>query len=144
MNTNVKPVWKIVGIVVGVLILLLIAIPLFINVNNFRPQIESNLSSALGRQVKVGNLSLSVLSGEVKADQLSIADDPKFSNSAFIQAKALAVGVELMPLIFSKQLNVTKIELQHPRDLLASRSRRSMEFFIAGRSVERRHGKTGQ
>jgi AsmA protein len=118
VNTTVKPVWKIVGIVVGVLILLLIAIPLFINVNNFRPQIESNLSSALGRQVKVGNLSLSILSGNVKADQLSIADDPKFSNSAFIQAKALAVGVELMPLIFSKQLNVTKIEIEHPEIFL--------------------------
>ncbi len=118
MSTAIKPVWKIVGIVAGVIILLLIAIPLFINVNNYRPQIESNLSSALGRQVKVGNLSLSIFSGSVKADQLSIADDPKFSTSPFIQAKALAVGVELMPLIFSKKLNVTNIEIEHPEIFL--------------------------
>ncbi len=118
MTTPVKPVWKIVGIVVGIIVLVLIAIPLFIDVNNYRPQIESNLSSALGRQVKVGNLSLSILSGSVKADQLSIADDPKFSTSPFIQAKALAVGVELMPLVFSKKLNVTNINIEHPEIFL--------------------------
>ena len=70
---------RIVGIVIGVLILLLIAIPLFVNVNNFRPEIESSLSSALGRPVKVGNLSLSIFSGSVKADQLTIADDQQFA-----------------------------------------------------------------
>ena len=93
---------KVVGIIVGLLIVAAIALPFLINVNSFRPQIESNLSSALGRPVKVGNLSLSILSGSVEADQLSIADDPKFSNTPFIQAKSLQVGVELVPLIFSK------------------------------------------
>jgi AsmA protein len=110
-----KKVLKIVGIVVGVLLLLVIAVPFFINVNNYRPQIESNLSSALGRPVKVGNLSLSILSGSVEANQLSIADDPKFSNNSFIQAKSLKVGVELMPLIFSKQLNVTHLVIEQPQ-----------------------------
>jgi AsmA protein len=110
-----KKVLKIVGIVVGVALLLVIAVPFFINVNNYRPQIESNLSSALGRPVKVGNLSLSILSGSVEANQLSIADDPKFSNNSFIQAKSLKVGVELMPLIFSKQLNVTHLVIEQPQ-----------------------------
>jgi AsmA protein len=113
-----KPVVKIVGIIVAVLIVLVVALPFFINVNNYRPEIESSLTSALGRPVKVGNLSLSILSGSVKADQLTIGDDPKFSNSPFIQAKALAVGAELMPLIFSKKLNVTKIVIDHPEIFL--------------------------
>jgi AsmA protein len=103
---------------VAVLIVLVVALPFFINVNSYRPEIESSLTSALGRPVKVGNLSLSILSGSVKADQLSIGDDPKFSNSPFIQAKALAVGAELMPLIFSKKLNVTKIVIDHPEIFL--------------------------
>jgi AsmA protein len=50
----------------------------------------------------------------VQADQLSIADDPKFSNAPFIQAKTLRVGVELIPLIFSKRLNITKIVIDRP------------------------------
>lgn len=109
---------RIVAIVAAVLIVALIAIPLFVNVNTYRPEIESNLSSALGRPVKVGNLSLSIFSGSVTADQLTIGDDPKFSTSPFIQAKALAVGAELMPLIFSKKLNVTKIVIDHPEIFL--------------------------
>ncbi|MFY9845453.1 MAG: AsmA family protein [Terriglobales bacterium] len=109
-----KPAVKISAIVVAVLIVLIIAIPFLVDVNNFRPQIESNLGAALGRPVKVGNLGLSIFSGSVEADQLSIADDPKFSSAPFIQAKTLKVGVELLPLIFSKQLNVTNLTIDHP------------------------------
>ena len=110
-----KNVLKVAGIVVAVLIVVAIVLPLLVNVNSFRPQIESTLSSALGRPVKVGNLSLSILSGSVEADQLSIADDPKFSSAPFIQAKSLQVGVELLPLIFSKRLNVTQLLIEHPQ-----------------------------
>ncbi len=51
-----KPAVKIAAIVVAVLIVVIIALPLLVDVNTFRPQIESSLSSALGRPVKVGNL----------------------------------------------------------------------------------------
>jgi AsmA protein len=118
----VKTVLKVVGIVVALLIVVAIVLPFLVNVNSFRPQIESNLSSALGRPVKVGDLRLGIFSGSVGADQLSIADDPKFSSAPFIQAKSLQVGVELMPLIFSKQLNVTRILIDHPEiNLLRNR-----------------------
>ncbi len=110
-----KTVVKVVGVVVVLLIVAAIALPFLVNVNNFRPQIESNISAALGRPVKVGNLSLSIFAGSVEADQLSIADDPKFSSAPFIQAKSLRVGVELLPLIFSKHLNVTRIVIDHPQ-----------------------------
>jgi len=109
-----KNIVKIVGIIVALLIVIGIALPFFVNVNNFRPQIESNLSTALNRPVKVGNLSLSILGGSVEANELSIADDPKFSNAAFLQAKSLGVGVELMPLIFSKELHVTHLTIDQP------------------------------
>lgn len=105
---------KIVGIVIAVLVVVAIALPLLINVNSFRPQIESTLTSALGRAVKVGNLSLSILSGSVDASDLSVADDPKFSTGPFLQAKSLGVGVELMPLIFSKELHVTHLTIDQP------------------------------
>jgi len=105
---------KIAGIVIVVLLLIVITIPFLINVNSFRPKLESALTEALGREVKVGNLSLSILSGSVSAEDLSIADDPAFSKDAFIRAKSLKVGVEVMPLIFSKALHVTDITLDKP------------------------------
>jgi AsmA protein len=105
---------KIIGTVVVVLIVIVIAIPFFIDANAFRPRLESELTQVLGRQVKVGNLSLSLLSGGVGADDISIADDPAFSKTPFVQAKSLKVGVELIPLIFSKTLNITNLTLDQP------------------------------
>src|SRR4051812_2750821 len=106
---------KIVAIIIGLLIVLLIALPFVIDANIFKPKLESELTDALGRQVKVGNITLSLLSGGVAADNISIADDPQFSNSPFVQAKSLKVGVEVMPLIFSKTLNVTNLTLDQPQ-----------------------------
>jgi AsmA protein len=106
---------KILGIVILVLIVIIIVVPFFIDANVFRPKLESELSSALGRQVKVGNLSLALWSGSVKADDISIADDPAFSTAPFVKAQSLSVGVEMIPLIFSKTLNVTNLTLNSPQ-----------------------------
>ena len=106
---------KIVAIVVVVLVVLLAVAPFLIPVNQFRPTIEEKASAALGRKVEVGNLSLSLFSGSLGADNLSIADDPKYSKSAFLTAKSVNVGVEIMPLIFSKTLNVNEIVIDSPQ-----------------------------
>ena len=105
---------RIVAIVVAVLIVLLVVAPFLIPVDKFRPTIEEKASQALGRNVQLGNLSLSLFSGSLSAESLSIGDDPKFSKSAFLTAKSLKVGVEIMPLIFSKTLNVTGITIDSP------------------------------
>lgn len=128
-----KRILKIVAIVVAVLIVILIAVPFFIDANAFRPKLESELTDALGRQVKVGNLSLSLLSGSVGADDISIADDPEFSKSPFVTAKSLKVGVEVMPLIFSKTLNVTELTLNEPEiSLVKSENGEKWNFSSIG------------
>jgi len=128
-----KRILKIAAIVVGILIVIVIALPFLIDVNTFRPKLESELTDALGRQVKVGNLSLSLLSGGVTADDISIADDPEFSKTPFVQAKALTVGVELIPLIFSKTLNVTELTLKQPEiSLVKSENGEKWNFSSLG------------
>src|SRR5215813_8419618 len=102
-------------IAVGILVLILIVVPFLIPVNRFRPTIEEKASAALGRKVQVGDLSLSLLGGALTAKDLSVGDDPKFSPSPFLTAKSLSVGVEMMPLLFSKQLNVTGITIDEPQ-----------------------------
>ncbi len=110
-----KRALQIIGIVIVVLIVIAIALPFVINVNTFRPQIESQLSSVLGRQVKIGNLHLSIITGSVSADNVSISDDPSFSSSPFIRANSLKVGVRVIPLVFSKSLQVTDLTLDQPQ-----------------------------
>src|SRR6476660_9867581 len=131
-----KRVLKIIGIVVVVILLAVIALPFLVNVNSFRPTLESELSTALGRQVKVSNLSLSILSGSVSAEDLSISDDPAFSKTAFIQAKSLKVGVEVMPLILSKTLHITDITLDRPEISLLRDASGKWNFSSLGNSSE--------
>jgi AsmA protein len=130
-----KRALKIVGIVIVVILVILIALPFLINVDSFRPRLESELTTALGRQVKVGNLSLSILGGSVSAQDLSIADDPAFSKDPFIRAKALNVGVEVMPLIFSKIVHVTDLTLDTPQISLLRSASGTWNFSSIGASA---------
>ena len=132
----ISPRMKIIGIIVAVVIVILLCIPLFINANTFRPALETDLTQALGRQVKVGNLSLSIFTGSVTADNISIADDPAFSKTDFVQAKSLKVGVELIPLIFSKTLHVTELTLKQPEiSLVRSQNGEQWNFSSLGNSA---------
>lgn len=104
----------IIGIIVVVLLVIVIALPFIINVNRFKPEIETKLSDALGRKVEIGNIGLSILSGGVNVDNLVVADDPAFSHSPFLQAKELKAGVALLPLIFSGKLEVSSFTITEP------------------------------
>ena len=132
-----KKIHRNIGIAVAAFVVLLLMIPLFINVNSFRPKIESELSTALGRKVEVGDLSLSIFRGKVSAANIRIADDPAFSKSPFLTAKSLSIGVELMPLIFSKQLNITSLTLDEPSIVLLSGPNGKWNFSsLAAASLE--------
>ncbi len=136
---------KILGILVVLIIALVIAIPFLIDANQFRPKLESELTDSLGRQVTVGNLKLTLLSGGVAADDIAIADDPAFSRSPFVQAKSLRVGVELKPLIFSRAVRVTGIELDQPEvRLLRSESGTWNFSSIGGSSGAKRSPKPAE
>jgi AsmA protein len=109
---------RIVLVVVAVLVVVILVLPFVIPVNQFRPTIEEKASAALGRKVQIGDLRLSLLRGALSAENLSIGDDPRFSSSPFLTAKSLNVGVELMPLIFSKTLKITDITIDTPQVML--------------------------
>src|SRR6185369_8950597 len=104
-----------IGVVVGVLILAVIALPFLIDANQFKQRVESEASKALGRDVKVGNLSLSILSGGVKAQDLSISENPAYGKNPFLTAKSMEIGVEMMQLITSRKLNVQSFTIDEPQ-----------------------------
>ncbi len=111
----VKKALIIVGGVIVLLIVIVIALPLFVDVNKYKPTLETDISTALGRQVEIGNIHLSLLSGGVSMDEVSIADDPAFSHEPFLQAKELTAGVAILPLIFSKKIEVSSFTVTDPQ-----------------------------
>lgn len=132
---------RIVLIVVAVLMIVILVLPFLIPVNQFRPTIEEKASAALGRKVQIGDLRLSLLSGALSAENLSIGDDPKFSSSPFLTAKSLNVGVELMPLIFSKTLNITGITIDTPQVTLLHNPAGTWNFSSLGGAAAKAQAK---
>jgi len=112
-----KALWVLGGIVAIVLIVSLV-LPMLIDANRFRPQMESNLSVVLNRKVSIGNVRLAILSGGVAVDDLTVADDPAFASVPFVHAQSLTVGLALRPLIFLHQVHITKISVGQTQVML--------------------------
>ena len=91
------------------------ALPAFVHANTFRPAIERQLTRTLGRDVKLGDLRLSVFSRSLVAKDLSVAEDPSFSAAPFLTAKELRIGVSLRQLIFSQEVVLRDLEIQSPQ-----------------------------
>jgi AsmA protein len=127
-----KRLIKWTAIIIAILIVIALVLPFVIDVNAFRPRIESELTNALGRKVTVGNLKLSLWSGSLGADNIAIADDPAFGNAPFVKAEALNVGVNMVPLIFSKKLEVRDITLTRPQVSLLRTTAGKWNFSTLG------------
>lgn len=124
------------GIIVGVLLLVVALVPLFINVDSFRPDLEKKISAALNRTVTIGKLDASIFSGGASASEITIADDPAFNKGPFLHASSVKVGVELMPLIFSKQLKVTALTVQNPEITLIENAAGKWNYSTLGATAQ--------
>ncbi len=112
-----RPVLVLSAVVAGLLAVLL-ALLFLIDANQFRPAIESELTKSLGREVRIGALKLNIFSGTVTANDLSVADDPAFSQTAFLRTKTLTLSVDLWQVLFSRKLSVDGVTLDAPETVL--------------------------
>ncbi|HVP51944.1 MAG TPA: AsmA family protein [Terriglobales bacterium] len=119
-------------IVLGVIVVIIVLIPFLVNADSFRPTIQSQLQSSLGREVTIGGLSLSLLAGGVTADNIVISDDPVFNKGPFLKARRLEVGVKLLPLIFSRSVEVTGITIDQPELTLVHSASGQWNFSSLG------------
>ncbi len=113
MPAKKKPL-VIAGIVLAAVVLVLLLTPFFISADRFRPQIAQALSEKIGRQVQIGRLHVSLVRGSLVAEQIAIADDPAYSREPFLTAKSLAVNVDVLPLIFSRDARVHGLTFDDP------------------------------
>lgn len=117
------------------IVLIVVVVPLFVNADAFRPMIENQLSSALGRKVTLGHLSFSLWSGSLVAENVAVADDPAFSTTPFLQAKSLRIGVETGALLFHHQVNVQKFVADSPEIHLISGTNGMWNYASLGRGT---------
>lgn len=90
-------------------------VALLIDVDRFRPQLAHAMSAAVGREVAIGHMSMSLFAGTAVVDDLKIADDAAFGGAPFLTAKSVRVGIAVLPLVLSKRLQIESLRLQQPR-----------------------------
>ena len=115
MNKVIK--WGLIGcvsLVVLVIAILLIA-PAFIDIRDYKPQLEEKVAEATGRPFSVGDdLSLSLFPwAGVSFSDLRLGNTPGFSEKELVTVKSFEVRVKLLPLI-SKNIQVKRFILNEP------------------------------
>ena len=115
MTRPARLVLIVVCALVALLVIAVTCVPLFLNTDSFRARIENTLTQSLGRKVTIGKLNLSVWSGGLVAENAAVADDPRFSSQPFLQAQNVKIRVELIPLIFHRQVVIHGFSMQSPK-----------------------------
>ncbi len=112
-------VFKWVGISIGGLLLLLLLaaliLPSVLNVDRYRNLLANRAGKALGREVTLGALRVSLWHGlGVEAKGITIAPATGFGPQPFLTADALRIQIHVLPL-FRGQVQVSSAALERPR-----------------------------
>ena len=124
-----------VVVVILLIVVIAVALPFFINVNQYRGQVQAELQNRLNRPVQLGNMSLSVIPLAVKVDNVTIGDDPTFhSNAPFALVQQLDVHVGLFPLL-AKKIEVSSLTLEKPKIELIRNAQGVWNFSTLGHNA---------
>jgi len=132
MATSRRTLFIVLGSILALILIVVLAIPMFLNADNFRTRIESAMSTSLGRKVTLGKLNLSVLSGGLVAENSTVADDPAFSSEPFLQTGPVKINVEMIPLLFSHEIHVTGFTLDSPHIILLRKPNGTWDYSSIG------------
>jgi len=104
---------KIILFIILLVIVAAIALPFFIDPNDFKPEIQSAVKEKTGRDLKIeGDLELSIFPWlGVTTGNLTLSNAVGFSDKPFAKIDASHIKVKLIPLL-SKKLEVDRIELK--------------------------------
>jgi len=109
----------VVGCLAVVIIAALLIIPMFVDVQKYKPVIEDKVVEATGRPFSVGDdlkLSLFPWAG-ISLSDLQLGNTAGFAEKAFVSVKSFEVRVKLLPLI-SKKIQVKRFVMDEPRIVL--------------------------
>lgn len=99
----------------GILLGIALIAPFFLNINDYKPQLQAEAKKALGRDVIIdGDLSLSFLpSPQLTLHKARIVNIAGAASQDFLNIKRIRVAVDLLPL-FKKHVKVKSLELDQP------------------------------
>ena len=107
------------GSVIALLIILLVAVPFFIDVNAFKPQIAAEVKKATGRELVIdGPIDLSLLpTPVVTVKGVKFFNAPGSKNANMVEVKSVTVKPAILPLL-SGGIEVDEVTLVEPKIVL--------------------------
>lgn len=105
---------KIVAIVLGIVIVLIVgaavALPIFVDPNDYKAQIESQVESRTGRNLDIeGDIGLTVFPWlGIEMGKLTLGNAEGFPGEVFARTDRVSVRVKLMPLL-SRRIEMDKV-----------------------------------
>src|SRR3954470_17432051 len=110
-----RKLFIVLAVIVGLLVIAVAALPFVLDVNKYRPRIQSELQKRTGRQVTLGKMDLKIFPLAFRVDNATIFDDPAFhSSKPFAQTQNLLVSAKLWPLLHG-DVEVDSISLEKPK-----------------------------
>ena len=109
----------IVGCLAVVIIAALLIIPMFVDVQKYKPVLENKVVAATGRPFSVGDdlkLSLFPWAG-ISFSDLQLGNTAGFAEKEFVKVKSFEVRVKLLPLI-SKEIQIKRFVMDGPQIVL--------------------------
>ncbi len=113
MNRVLKWILAMVATVAILLLVLSIALPLLLNPNNYKDEINAAVLKETGRELTItGDISWRIFpSFGLEIDRLSLANRAGFGARPMLEVSEASVIVKLLPL-FSRQLEIDRIDLE--------------------------------
>jgi AsmA protein len=112
----VKWIAIVVGGLIVVVIVALLLIPLFVDVQKYKPEIEKQVATATGRPFSIkGDLKLSLFPwAGVAFSELSLGSPPGYKEKDMLFIKSFDVRMKLLPLLL-KDIEVQRFVVEGPR-----------------------------
>lgn len=116
MSKAIKWIFFIGAGLIVIIVAVLILAPMFVDIQQYKPQIEQNVSEATGRPfILDGDLQLSLFPwAGLSFSDLHLGNPPGFEQKDLLFVKSFDVKVKLLPLLF-KDIQVKRFVLKGPR-----------------------------
>jgi len=102
-------------IAAGCLLLVILALPFLVDLTPYQDQYRPMLEEALNRKVSIQAIHLTIVPRlGIRAEEVTVMDDPRFNTASFASLKSLDIGVKLWPLL-QQRIEVEEVVLHDPQ-----------------------------
>jgi len=111
---------KLILIVVGVIVVIGLIVPFFIDVDRYRPQIIAQAESATGRKIEIGHIGARLIpTPGFSVEKVTVGPPAGFAAVTLLTVDKVKGSVALMPLLHGG-IEVSSIEVVNPHITLAT------------------------